>query len=326
MACLLISALMTAPALAEVYTGATIARSSTSILSPASGVLEEICIQPGATVQQGETIARLRTTRVYAQEDGTIAVVEGEEGREIDGTVLSIQPVSRFDVYCTLDGGYDTIANNLVHVGEEMYLSCTTNGTHQGAATVSSIDGETFMALATGGEFYNGETVYLYRDPDFTYASLIGKGTVLAASAQEYQDSGRIVKMHVAQGEYVQRGELLYEIIDGEETEITAPADGVITACQAQEGANAQQDAALATLVPWEEILVSVQVEEAMAAKLSPGDAADMTYAADSQELLVSGTVEEISHLAQDGMYTVYIRPETPPSRLGMTVQVRLDP
>ena len=45
-----------------------------------------------------------------------------------------------------------------------------------------------------------------------------------ASELLNYGFSGYTVK------KYVEKGELLYEVIDGESTEIVAPADGIITA------------------------------------------------------------------------------------------------
>lgn len=125
-----------------------------------------------------------------------------------------------------------------MHAGETLYMRCTSNGTHQGFDRVYSIDGESYMVEALGGKFYVGETVYLYRDADFRYAQLVGSGTVVFYDPEIYSSKGRITAMHVAQGEYVERGELLYEVIAGEDINTVAPASGIITDCNVQAGEN----------------------------------------------------------------------------------------
>lgn len=320
----LTAALTAAPALAEVYTGSTVARRSLQITVEAGGIVEELYVQPGETVEEGDSIARLSTTKVFANQDGTIARIHAGEGQEASGTVLELQPVSRYDIYCTVEEAYAATGNMLVHCGEEIYAYCTYNGTHQGTAMVTSIDGETFMAQATGGEFYNGETVYLYRDADYSYSRLIGIGTVVGAATELYENEGKIVKMHISEGEYVERGELLYEIIDGDDVLVSAPASGIITDCDAAEGDSLQDGAQIATLAAYDDICIAIQVDETMAAAIQTGDQAAMTYACDPGESLVPGEVVEISHLAEDGSYTVYIAPETTPPYLGMTVNVRI--
>lgn len=321
---LLAWAMTAAPALAEAYTGSTMARSTLAVTAQASGVLEEIRVLPGSTVAKDDQIAALRTTKVFASQDGTISRIHAGEGSVADGTVLELSPVSRYTVYCTADEAYDSISSNLVHCGETLYLYCTYNGTHQGTGMVYSIDGETYMVEATGGEFYVGETLYLYRDAGHSYKYLVGKGTVVASATELYEGTGKITAMHVSAGEYVERGELLYEIIDGDGTAVLSPVSGVITACAAEEGSAVQDGQVIATLAPWDEICVAIEVSEEQAWQINPGDQAALSYAGDPEEKLIPGEVIEISQLAGDGTYTVYIAPETPPVRTGMTVNVRL--
>ena len=316
--------LCAAPALAEVYVGTTVAGHNLSAAAACGAQVEAVYAQTGSKVAEGDVLATLRTTKVFASQSGVIARIQAVEGQEISGTALELQPVSRYDIYCTVEKAYASSATMLVHSGESLYLRCTANGTHQGTATVTSIEGETYMAAATGGEFYNGETVYLYRDPEFSYSSLVGVGTVVAAATEIYETEGRITKLHVEEGEYVERGELLYEMIDGDSAKIIAPADGVVITCDIQAGDSVEEGQIAATIVPQEDIQIEIQVDEAMAASLQIGDDVAMTYACDAGESLVPGEILEISRLGDDGLFRVYISPEYPPEYLGMTVNVRI--
>ena len=313
------------PALAEVYMGATVARSTTAIAADAGGVIDELYIQPGSVVREGEVIARLRTTKVFATQNGTVARVHAEEGKENEGIVLEITPVSRYTIHCTSEDAYDSISSNLVHCGETLNMKCTTNGTHQGHGRVYSIDDGTYMVETTAGEFYVGETVYLYRDPEFAYKKLVGVGTVVSSAVEAYESDGRITAIHVSEGEYVERGELLYEVIDGEGVEIVAPADGIITACEVEKGARIEADQTFASVAAYDDICIGIQLEESQTAQVSVGDAAALRYSFDAQERLIPGTVTAISEAKQDEGYTAYISPEEAPLQLGMTVEVRID-
>ena len=318
--------LMTAvPALAEVFTGTTVARSAMPVIADAGGILEEMHIQPGSAVKEGEVIARLRTTKVFASQNGTVARIHAKEGKEAEGTVLEIAPVSRYTIHCTSDEAYDSISSNLVHCGETLYMKCTTNGTHQGSGIVYSIDSETYMVEATAGEFYVGETVYIYRDPEYAYKKLVGVGTVVTAATEAYESEGRITAIHVSEGEYVEKGELLYEVIDGEGTEIVAPADGIITACETENGAAVENGQIIAEYVRYSDILVSIQVDETSVAGISVGDEAFLTYAGDADEQIIPGKVISISHLSTDENYTVYVQPETTLPCLGTHVSAQID-
>jgi len=313
------------PAMAEVFTGTTVARSTMNITAQAGGIIDELYVQPGSVVKEGEVIARLRTTKVFATQNGTVAHIQATEGKDADGTVLEIAPISRYTIHCTSDSAYDSISSNLVHCGETLYMKCTTNGTHQGSGKVYSIDGSTYMVEATGGEFYVGETVYLYRDAEYAYKQLVGKGTVVSSTTEAYESDGRITAIHVSEGEYVEKGELLYEVIDGESTEIVAPADGIITVCNVNCGAVVEDAQIIANLVSFDEICVAVQVEEDQIGQISVGDSAALTCFWYEGERLIPGTVIETSNDAQDGIYTVYIEPEEESTQIGLTVEVRID-
>ena len=59
------------------------------------------------------------------------------------------------------------------------------------------------------------ETVSIYRRSDYAESSRIGRGTVAAAKVVPIKGSGSILKMHVANGDFVERGELLFETVTG---------------------------------------------------------------------------------------------------------------
>ena len=317
--------LIAAPAIAEVFTGTTVVRNALPITADAGGILEEMCVQPGSVVKEGDVIARLRTKKVFATQNGTVARIHAKEGKESKGTVLEIAPISRYTIHCTADGAYDSITSNLVHCGEELYLYCTKNGTHRGLGRIYSIDSETYMVEATAGEFYVGETVYLYRDPDYSKKQRVGKGTVVSSATEVYESEGRIAAIHVSEGEYVEKGELLYEVIEGESAEIVAPADGIITACEAENGATIAEQQNVAGMAAYEDICIAIQIEDAQLEQVSVGASASMYYSSDAMEKLISGTVTEISGAKQDESYTAYISPEEAPAQLGMTVEVWID-
>jgi len=313
------------PAMAEVFTGTTVARSTMNITAQAGGIIDELYVQPGSVVKEGEVIARLRTTKVFATQNGTVAHIQATEGKDADGTVLEIAPISRYTIHCTSDSAYDSISSNLVHCGETLYMKCTTNGTHQGSGRVYSIDGSTYMLEATGGEFYVGETVYLYRDAEYAYKHLVGTGTVVSSTTEVYESEGRIAAIHVSEGEYVEKGELLYEVSDGEDIEIIAPIDGIIASCNAGNGTVVEDGQIVVNLVSYDEICISVQVEEDQIGKISVGDSAALIYSCYGDERLIPGTVIETSNVAQDGIYTAYVDSEDMPAQLGLSVEVRID-
>ena len=299
--------LTVSPALAEVFAGTTVAYNTIAITSKAAGMIDKLYVQTGSAIKEGEIIASLRTTKVFATQNGTVARIHAKEDKENDGTVLEIAPVSRYTVYCTSDEAYDSFSSNLVHCGETLYMKCTTNGTHQGQGRIYSIDNETYMVESTAGEFYVGETVYLYRDPEYAYKKLVGIGTVVSSATEAYKSEGKITTIHVSEGEYVEKGELLYEVIEGESIEIVAPADGIITSCEVANGSSVTDNQIVANLVANTDICIAVQLSDDQLSQVSIGDYAALSCANHVEEKQISGKVIEISELAQNGFYMVYI-------------------
>ena len=323
----LVTALLLAafPAMAEVYSGVTAASETLALSAPSDGVLGEICVSAGEIVSEGQLAARLETQKLFATQDGTVAEISAQTGETVSGELLKIAPLSRYSVYCTVSGARAAADTMLVHSGETLYLRCTVNGTHWAIGRVTQIDGAEYSVETTGGELYIGETVYLYRDADFNYASCVGIGTVVAADAQSYTAEGEVAQLCVAEGEYVQRGELLCEIAPEGGATLAIPEESIVLSVDAATGQTLSGSEALLTLAPLDGICIEIHVDEAAAATLRAGDRVEMTYVSDTSEQSCGGTVSEISAVADADGYRVRIAPDKAPRALGLGVQVRVE-
>ena len=310
---LLTALLATSGARAEVYSGQTVAASTLRVEVADGEALLNVRAQSGEQVCAGDVLADLATTRVFASQDGTAVRLRAEEGDRVSGAVLEIAPVSPYVIYCTVDGARSRPETMLVHAGETLYVRCTADGTHRAVGTVSQIDGAEYRLCVTGGELYIGETVYLYRDADFSSDQRVGVGTVISSETEVYESDGTLLRLCVEEGAQVERGELLYECVPGERAALASPVDGVVL----------EADATGFTLAPLAEICVEAQVDEAVAARLRAGDGVSLVYAADPQEATVSGTILQVFQ-AEDGCCAVRIAPESAPERIGLSVEVRL--
>lgn len=323
LACVLAVCMMTSTALAEVYEGTVAAASEITVTSASSGVLEAMNVEKGSTVSRGDVLGNIRTTRVFATQDGTVANIAVCEGEEISGTVMEIYPSERYQIYCTVDEAYQSAGSTLIHSGEQVYIKCTYNGTHRGVGIITQIDGDEYRVLAIGGELYVGETVYLYRDEDFSAKQRVGIGTVVINDAEVYEAEGKVVRLHVEEGEYVERGELLYEFADAE-TEILAPESGLIVETAVQQGDHVNAEQTVMTLVPEGQFFIEIYVDEASAARLTEGETVEIIYPSDAQEQIRAGVIAEISRIAEESNFRVKILPEsTDGLKLGMTAEVR---
>lgn len=315
---LALAALWTASsALAEVYTGQTVAAETLRVEAEQGAALSEVCVEAGDQVAEGATLAQVRATRVFASQDGTVARLLAEEGDSVDGSVLELSPVSLYTIYCTVDSAYSAADTKLIHSGEALYIRCTANGTHRATGIVTQIDSDEYRVLTTGGELYVGETVYLYRDADFTTSQRVGIGTVVGSEVESYEAAGVIQRICVEEGETVERGELLYEYTASDEAALVAPADGIVVEVDSEAGAF--------TVAPLNSICVEAQVDEETAARLSVGDTLSLSYASDPEEAKIPGEITRISAVTEDGLYTVRIAPEETPERLGLSVTVYFD-
>lgn len=310
-------------ALAEVYAGTTVAAETVAVAAESGGTVEEAYVRAGETVEAGAALAGLRTAKVYAAGDGTVARILVQEGEKVDGAVLEINPTSRYTIYCTVDSAYQSAASTRVRVGETLYIRCTANGTHRGTGMITQIDGEEYRVEATGGEFYVGETVNLYRDAEFASAQRVGVGTVVNSDPLSCESQGYIVRLHVKEGEFVERGELLYECAEGKETELTAPVDGIVTEA-AEAGASLQPGDAAFRIAPLDAMRVEIDVGETAAAGIESGDEVELIFADDPGEEVEIGEVESVSRVVEGEGYAVRIASEAIPERLGLTVNVRI--
>lgn len=318
-------ALAASPALAETYFGTTVAARTTALVSASGGVLESLSLLPGQSVAAGETVGSTRAEKVFAAWDGTVALCHAEAGDSVDGAVLEISPTSRYTVYCTVDGAYGDPETELVHIGEQLYLRCTANGTHKAVGIVTSIDGAEYQVEVIGGELYVGEVVNLYRDADFSAARRVGVGTAVVAEPIEYSASGTLIELCVQEGEEVERGELLFTYAQGDETQIICPAVGVVASVLVAPGDVLKIGQSVAELVQPGDVRIQVQLTAADAARIQFGDAATYIRADDPDETLRSAIVEGVSAIADGEGYVALLVPEDANLPLGLSVEVHID-
>ena len=308
-------------ALAEVYEGATAALQTISVIADASGTVASIEAEAGRRVSEGDALVTLSGEKTFANQDGTVSVVSVEAGQETDGEVLSVAPMERYTIFCTVDSAYQSAESTLVHSGETLYIRCTADGTHRALGVVTAVDGAEYRVLTMGGELYVGETVYLYRDADFAAEQRVGIGTVLTSDAEVYEAEGAVTRLQVRAGDIVERGQLLYEIGGGS---VSAPVNGIVTEVSAKVGDGIEKGRILAQIVPEDQICVKIQVDEAAASGIHPGQTATLTPVSDEESIL-AGTVLDVAWTAEDGAYTVRIVPETTTGwPIGMSVTVRV--
>ena len=350
-ALLLTLALMCSPALAQLaLDGSVVAGGEETVRAPFGGVIEEIKVRAGDLVNLGDPVASIVTTRVYAPQDGTVASICAQPGDSAEsiiaryGAVLYIEPVNRYTVQASTEKAYNSSGTKYVHMGEKVYLSCTKDGSHRGTARVTKVEaaeegGLTNYTLeVTGGDFYIGETVGVFRSADYASASRIGRGTVGQTEAVAVAGEGSILKLHVAPGDVVERGQLLFETVTGSldglyagDSTVASNVSGIVASVDTKGGAAIEKDAGIITVYPFDRLQIEARVNVLDLYAVHVGDAVEIEFDLNPGSLRrYEGTVESISYLASGDAgqtyYSVYISFTADEDvRLGMPAIVYLD-
>ncbi len=342
---ILATALLIGAAGAEmVFDGMVSGGDPVSVLAPFGGIVDRIHVRVGDRVHLGEAVAEIETTKVYAATDGTISGVFGKEGDSTEGiterygAVLFIEPTNKYTIPASTEKAYNKSENKFIHIGEAVYLSCTADGTHQGTGIVTGVEADgKYTVEVTGGEFYMAETVGVFRRSDYAQSSRIGRGTVAATASVAIKGSGSILKLHVKNGDFVERGELLFETVTGAldglyapGREIVADLNGIVSAVDAVSGSAVEKGGKLLSVYPDSSTRIEIKARESDLGSIFEGMPVTIEFNWDNnRETRFFGTVTGISHVSSQAegesepSYTAYIAFTPDDSvRLGMTVLV----
>ncbi len=317
----LLTLAMGMPALAQVtFQGNVISRETKAVIAPFGGLVDELPLRKGDVIHVGDAVATIRTTKVYAEMDGVVSGIFAREGDQTEGIteryggVMYLEPVNKYVVSATTEKAYNSSATKYVHIGERVYLSCTKDGTHVGTAVVTKIDavddnGNTPYTLeVTGGEFYMGETVGIYRDSGHASESRIGRGTIQQNAAVPVKGTGSVLKVHVQVGDRVERGEVLFETVEGVldglfavDNTIYSPLDGFVATVDAAQGSAVEKGGKLITVFPTDAMQIEMKVSELDLAEIHEGDKVSIEFEWDADGTLqLEGVVSGISSVGDD--------------------------
>lgn len=349
-AALLASVCLPACALGEtVFGGEVTADFAQAIAAPYGGIVEQVAVRAGDSVKIGDPIAVIETSKTYAMTDGTVSGVFAGEGdsaegiKERYGALVYIEPINRYTLSCSTEKAYNSSENRYIHIGETVYLSCTKDGSHQGRGIVTAVDKEDeskFTVEVTGGEFYMGESVGVFRDAAYATESRIGRGDVGRTAPVAVTGEGSVLRMHVRAGDKVERGELLFETVSGTldglyapDKQVVSDTVGVIASVDAGNGTSVEKGTKIATIYPEERMQVRMEISEADLPDVRVGGKASIEFNWDADSgKRYEGTIASISYLsekAEEGAasqaanYVAYIDFEPDETvRIGMTVVV----
>lgn len=358
MCCALLAALLlSCAARAEIsFEGRVVAGETATVLAPFGGMVDKIALRTGDRVDVGDDVATITTTKVYATADGTVSGVFAREGddaasiAERYGALVYIEPTNRYVISASTEKAYNSSATKYIHIGERVYLSCTKDGSHTGTAIVTSVSeadeaGNTPYKLeVVGGSFYMGETVGIFRSAGYDSNTRIGRGTIQQNAAIAVKGGGSVLKLHVQEGDSVERGELLFETVEGAldglyamDNTIVSGVAGVVASVDAASGGAVSKGAKLISVYPKGSLQIEMRVSEMDLREVREGDEVEIEFDWDTDGAKrMTGVIDSISYVnasANDEAsttggadYSVYINFDaTEDVRLGMSVIVYLN-
>ena len=331
------------------YDGVVVAGRTEPITMPFGGRIGSLSVKKGDPVREGDILATIATTLEYAPVEGTIAGLYGEEGdatssvTERYNAVLFIEPTRKYTIEANSEKAFNSSENYFLHRGERVYMTCTADGTHTGTGIITDVTDNGYNIEVTGGEFVLDEKVYVYRSEDRAKESRLGKGKVkrAAAVAVKGTENASILKMHVKNGDFVERGEVLFETVEGvlngyyaPDNNIKSPVTGIITDASKNPGETVSKGDTLMTVVPSDSFQVEFEVPEEELFSLKEGQSVTMELRWDSTaDKIYSGKIISISHKSEDAkegsdktVYKAYASFEPDERiRLGMTMYIYIN-
>ena len=310
-----------------------------SIFAPYSGIVGDFGVKAGDTAAGGEALFPISTQKVYAETNGTVTGLFAEPGdraagvAERFGALCYVERDVLFEAACTTAGSDGDVEDKIVHPGETVYLKSTQDSGRKGVGRVTSVSGGSYTVEITFvDDLRLNESVKVYRDSDHDSDSCIGSGKTSRIDPVAITAEGYVLACHVSEGQVVARGDLLFEMVPDQLTDMqggaaaaTMPEDGVLLSVSAQSGAQTAQDAVLATYCPAGEMEVVCAVDEDDLAGVKMGARVTVMLEAYEAEP-IDGEIVSVSSAANEQdeyEVTVSLR-DTENVRIGMSATVTL--
>ena len=138
---------------ASVWQGTVETAETSDVRAGAEGIVETLPLRVGEYVTAATEAAGIRESRVFAPFDGRISGIRILEGEEAAGqTVMTLEPVSPYDLYCSVKDAYKTVENTTVSGGQRVWIRCAADGSHRAVGRITTVDGLEFHAEILGGE------------------------------------------------------------------------------------------------------------------------------------------------------------------------------
>ncbi len=293
------------------YEGKIVAGETVPIQVGFGGKVIESRKRVGDQVTEGEVLAKIQTTLNFAPIEGTISglyIEEGDKAEDVTeryGASLYIEPTNRYLIEATSEKAFTASENRYIHLGERVHLRCVTDGSHKGTGMVAALTEKGFNIEVTGGDFYMGEKVDIYRKEDYSKESCVGRGVVGRAKPVAVKGAGSVLKIHVKNGDFVERGELLFETVEGvldglyaPDNQVLSPVTGIVASVEKKNGESIGKGDTLMNVMPASSLQVEFDVPEADLFTLQEGQKVSMElYWETENGKTYSGEIVSIAHV-----------------------------
>ena len=332
-------------AIAETITvyGTVVSVESITIVSNVKGIVDKINARVGDRIEKDAVLAEIKTTEIIAPIGGQIQVWANasnsiSELNEKYGAIAYIIPTETYSLIATPE---DANGKRIkVHSGQKVYLRCNKDGRHSGQGIVTKVDEKEFTVQVDQGNFVAKELVDIFTREDYSLASRIGQAKITTSDDVTVTGIGYIVRCHVASGDIINKGDLLFETIEGNVPSGTINADRILSPCtgtlaslSVTPGEGVESGKVFAEIYPDDMLRIKALVPEGALSEIHLQDTVYIT--GQYQETFsepISGIVEKISSIPEktemteasyESYYAAYIIvPNASVLRYGMNVTI----
>lgn len=323
MTALLVALMLPACALAEntIRIDGTIEAVKTqTITAPHSGMVGDFSVRAGDTLAAGDALFTLSAEKVYADFDGTVTGIFAEPGdsaASVQARYDALCYMERAELYtaqCSTSGGNNDNENKIIHVGETVYIQSTANKDRKGIARITAVNDRNYtIEVLKEKDMRLNEQIKVYREDDYDSEDCIGSGKLKRINPVAVTAEGYVRSVHVTEGQQVQRGDLLFEVVpdalegmQGCDGTVTMPRDGVLLSVLAESGTEIAKDQPMATYCEKQDMQLVCPVDEEDLTYITVGMEVQVTLDAYRGQT-ITGTVLSIAGAgAEEGSSTSF--------------------
>lgn len=320
----------------SIVTGHVAAVRYVDLTAPGSGVILPFDLQIGDKLQKDQEIMSYQSYPIYAPEDGIIGALFAQKGDLAEdlmkryGGIAALEPKDQWQAQASTYGAYYEVKNKTIQLGETLYYQYGNKKDTDGTGKVVFVDGKNYILDLSQGKYTPDESLDFYRDDDYAAKNKVGKGRAVRRSSVLVEGSGRIVQIHVKQGDQVTKGDLLFELVKadfdpGFSLKVKTPENGVLSSLSVIPGQMVYKGQALARIDFENEIEVIVDTDEMDLRFVRVGDKIKVCFDV-SEDKSIEGEITEISSLGfkrqNASCFTVHIAIPAGSAKLGSGASV----